>query len=117
VAAVADGWNPFPAGKELARTAKTPVLETVDDLARMLDHLWQHVDAAGRDPSTIDVAFGTPKGGSPGSDSFDAAAHLEGLAELSHLGVTWNSVGVPGDSLAHALETLERYGAEVIANG
>ena len=27
----------------------------------------------------------------------------------------WNSVGMPGDSLAHALEGLERYGSEVIS--
>ncbi len=33
---------------------------------------------------------------------------------LAAIGVTWNSPGIPGDSLAHALESLERYGAEVI---
>ncbi len=44
-----DGWNPFPAPAALARTAKTPVLETTEDLARMLDDLWRRVDEAGRD--------------------------------------------------------------------
>jgi hypothetical protein len=34
---------------------------------------------------------------------------------MAALGVTWNSVGVPGASLERALEALERYGAEVIA--
>ncbi|NIR34919.1 MAG: LLM class F420-dependent oxidoreductase, partial [Actinobacteria bacterium] len=43
-----------------------------------------------------------------------ADAHLEGLAELSSLGVSWTGVGVPGDSLDHAIETLERYGELVI---
>jgi probable F420-dependent oxidoreductase len=114
VAAVADGWNPFPAPAALAKTAKTPVLETVDDLAGMLDDLWRRVGEAGRDPASIDVAFATAEGGNPGSDSFDADAHRTGLAELAGLGVTWSSIGVPGDSLAHALETLERYGAQVI---
>jgi hypothetical protein len=34
---------------------------------------------------------------------------------MAALGVTWNSVGMPGDSLEHAIESLERYGAEVIS--
>ena len=114
VAQVGDGWNPFPAPASLARTAKTPVLETAEDLARMLDDLWRRVDEADRDRATIDVAFSTGAGGDPGHESFDAEAHLGGLDELASLGVTWNSIGVPGDSLDHALETLERYGSQVI---
>jgi hypothetical protein len=31
--------------------------------------------------------------------------------------VTWNGSGVPGDSLGHALDSLEQYGAEVINAG
>ena len=115
VAEKADGWVPFPAPRALATTAKTPVLETVDDLAAMLDELWQMVDEAGRDRADLDVSFGTPVGGSPGDDTFDADAHLAALDELARLGVTWSGVNVPGDSLDHAIETLERYGATVIA--
>ena len=114
VADFGDGWNPFPAPATLAATAKTEPLESAQDLARLLEDLWQKVDAAGRDRSTIDVSFMTHAGGAPGKASFNAAAHLEGLAELADLGVTWNGTSVPGDSLAHALETLEQYGAEVI---
>ena len=114
VAAAADGWVPFPAPRQLAGTAKTPPLETVDDLAAMLDYLWQHVDEAGRDRGEIDVSFGSPAGGSPAADDFDAGAHLMGLAELSTLGVTWSGVNVPGDSLDHTIETLQRYGETVI---
>lgn len=115
VARKADGWVPFPAPRSLATTAKTPPLETVDDLAAMLDELWQHVDEAGRDRSDIDVSFGTPAGGSPADHDFDAVAHLDALDELARLGVTWSGVNAPGDSLDHAIETLERFGADVIA--
>jgi hypothetical protein len=34
---------------------------------------------------------------------------------MAALGVTWNSVGMPGDSLDQAVEGLEQYGAEVIS--
>lgn len=115
VADFGDGWNPFPAPATLATTAKTTVLETTDDLRRLLDDLWQRVDAAGRDRSSIDVSFMTTAGGSPGSESFNASAALDALAELADLGVTWNSFRVPGDSIDHAIEALEQYGAEVIA--
>jgi probable F420-dependent oxidoreductase len=114
VARYGDGWNPFPAPAMLAQTAKTPVLETTEDLARMLDELWRLVDEAGRDPATIDVSFRAAAGGSPADEKFDADAHLAELDELAGLGMTWTGVGVPGDSLAHALETLERYAELVI---
>ncbi|MBA2283033.1 MAG: LLM class F420-dependent oxidoreductase [Actinomycetota bacterium] len=114
VATVGDGWSPFPAPRQLAATSKTPPLETVDDLAGMLEYLWQQVDEAGRDRATIDVAFQTDAGGDIASDGFDVAARLEALDELAGLGVTWAGISVPGDSLDHAIETLERYGEQVI---
>ena len=115
VADWADGWNPFPAPAALARTSRTPVLETVDDLARMLDDLWRRVDEAGRDRSAIDIAFTCGAGGSPANESFDPDAHRAGLEELATLGVTWVSADAPGDSLDRALESLARYGEQVIA--
>ena len=114
VARYGDGWSPFPAPKVLSSTAKTRPLETLDDLRPMLDELWQFMEEAGRDPAGIDVAFGTGAGGSPGDDSFDPEAHLAAAEELTALGVTWSGAGVPGDSLAHALEALERFGESVI---
>lgn len=115
VARVGDGWTPFPAPRVMSQTTKTPPLETVEDLAAMLDELWQFVDEAGRDRSEIDVSFGTSAGGSPGSPNFDGDAHLAGLDELASLGVTWAHTGTPNDSVAHALEALEQYGETVIA--
>ena len=114
VARYGNGWNPFPAPRVLAQTAKTRPLETLDDLRPMLDELWQFVDEAGRDPSEIDVSFGSGAGGDPGSDRFDAGAQLAAVEELAQLGVTWAGVGVPGDSLAHAVESLHRFGESVI---
>ena len=115
VAEVADGWIPFPAPRALARTTRTQPLESPEDLAQMLEYLWQQVDRAGRDRSEIDVCFGTSAGGSLTDDDFNAAAHIAGLAELSALGVTWASAAVPGDSINRATEALQRYGEEVIA--
>jgi len=115
VARYGDGWTPFPAPRGVSQTTKTPPLETVEQLATMLDELWQFVEDAGRDRAEIDVSFGTPEGGSVGSSTFRADAHRQGLEELARLGVTWAHTGVPGDSLGHALEALEQYGETVIS--
>ncbi len=114
VAEHGDGWNPFPAPAWLAKTARTIELGGLDDLAPMIDHLRKHTEQAGRDPDSIDITFTTGQPG-PGGDGYSAAAHLDGLEAMDALGVTWNSVGTPGDSLDHAIESLEQYGAEVIS--
>jgi probable F420-dependent oxidoreductase len=115
VAAVGDCWTPFPAPAVLAKTAKTPVLETVDDLVGMLDYLWRCVDEAGRDRKEIDICMNPLGCAAPGADEFDPQRTIDHLGELAGLGVTWTSTGVPGDSLAHALEALEQYAEGVIA--
>jgi len=115
VAKYGDGWKPFPASGQLATTARTPPLETVADLARMLDELWVLVEEQNRDPGSFDIAFGPNVGGDPRRDDFPAGAYLDALAELATLGVTWSDAGVPGDSLDGAIEALERFGETVIA--
>jgi hypothetical protein len=73
------------------------------------------LEAAGRDPATVDISFTNAEGGSPGAEDFNADAYLSGVEKLAALGVTWLQVGLPGDSLAHVLETIERFGKSVIA--
>ena len=70
---------------------------------------------AQRDPGSVDIAFSTGAGGHIWSDDFNAEAHLAGIEELAALGVTWLQVGLPGDSLGHVTEAIERYGKQVIA--
>jgi probable F420-dependent oxidoreductase len=117
VATSADGWTPFAAPATLARTAKTPVLESVEDLKPMLDHLWRCVDEAGRDPSGIDISLQPLGCAPPGDEAFDPQRTLDRLGTLADLGVTWTSTGVPGDSLDRAVEALEQYAATVIDQG
>jgi probable F420-dependent oxidoreductase len=114
VAQYGDGWCPFPAAPQLAQTAGTAVIDSVQRLTECIDDLRRRCDAAGRDWSAIDITFTNFEGGSPASDGFNADAYLDGLEKLAKLGVTWVSVGLPGDSLAHALETLDRFRARVI---
>ena len=110
-----DGWCPFPAPAGLADTANTAALDTIEKLAAGIEDLHRRLEEAGRDPASVDIAFGTLLGGFPGQKRFNADAQLSRLAELSALGVTWIHVSLPGDSLSHALEAADRYGKEIIA--
>ncbi len=114
VAQHGDGWCPFPAPAVLAQTARTAAMETLDDLAAGIDDLRRRCEAAGRDPSALDVTFTNASGGNPADEDFNADAFLSGVEKLAALGVTWVQVQVPGDSLAHAVETIERFGELVI---
>src|SRR5262245_13982559 len=108
-----DGWCPFPAPAVLAQTARTAAMDS-ETLAAGIDDLRRRFDAAGRDFSGIDVTFTNPEGGGPGDDDFNADAYLSGVEKLAAVGVTWLQVGLPGDSLAHTLEAIERFGTTVI---
>lgn len=114
VASSADGWNPFPAPPGLARTARTPPLGSLAELTPLIADLHRLTEAAGRDPASIDIQFGVLRP-PPGSEAFSAAEHLEQLAEMGRVGVTWSSLGIPSASLDQAIEAMEQYGADVIA--
>jgi probable F420-dependent oxidoreductase len=114
VARFGDGWNPFPAPPNLAKTARTKTLETLDDLEPMIEHLCHLVEDEGRDPGALDIAFTTGKPG-PHDPAFRPEDHLRLLGRMAAMGVTWNSVNAPGDSLDSAVAALRRYGETVIA--
>jgi probable F420-dependent oxidoreductase len=108
-----DGWCPFPAPAGLAQTARTAAMDS-GSLAEGIEDLRRRFDAAGRDWSGIDVTFTNPDGGNPGDDDFNADAYLSGVEKLAAVGVTWLQVALPGDGLAHVLDSIERFGASVI---
>jgi probable F420-dependent oxidoreductase len=114
VAQYGDGWCPFPAPPQLAQTAGTTAIESVEKLSECIDDLRRRCDAEGRDWSKIDITFTNFEGGSITDDAFNADAYLHGLEKLEKLGVTWVSVHLPGDSIAHVLETLDRFRTLVI---
>ncbi|OBK72443.1 LLM class F420-dependent oxidoreductase [Mycobacterium sp. 1274761.0] len=114
VATYGDGWCPFAAPAALAQTARTASLDSVETLADGIADLKRRLDDAGRDPSSVDITFTNLGGGDPASDDFNADAYLSALEKLDAIGVTWVQVGVPGDSLAHAVDVIERFGKAVI---
>ncbi|MGE2730533.1 LLM class F420-dependent oxidoreductase [Mycolicibacterium vaccae] len=115
VARHGQGWCPFRAPATLAQTARTAALDSNAQLAVHIEDLRRRLESAGRDPHDIDIAITNDVGGNPGADDFHPETYLDGVRELGRLGVTWIQVGVPGDSLAHALEAIDEFGSTVIS--
>ena len=111
VARYGDGWSPFPAPRILVQhrqdAGPSRPSTTSARCSTSSGSSWRRRAAT---PPASTSSFGTGAGGSPGSDTFNPEAHLAAAEELAALGVTWSGAGVPGDSLAHALEALERFG-------
>jgi probable F420-dependent oxidoreductase len=114
VAQKGDGWCPFPAPAALAQTARTAAIDSPERLADGIADLRRRIDEEGRDWTKFDVVFSNFDGGSPADDDFNADAYLSGLEKLAALGVTWLQVGLPGDSLVHVTETIDRFRTLVI---
>ena len=114
VARYAQGWCPFRAPALLAQTARTAALESTDQLRSGIGDLRRRLEEVGRDPLDVDITFTNDAGGAPGSDGFNADEFLSGVTELEKAGVTWIQVAVPGDFLAHAVETIDEFGETVI---
>jgi hypothetical protein len=109
VAAWGQGWAPLQGSAQLTNTTRTPGIGSEDDLVAMLDDLDERLAAHGRSRSDIDICAKVDVDRADGPD-----AHLEALARLGKVGVTWTTVPVVRDSFAAALEGLVRFGEEVV---
>ncbi len=110
----AQGWSPFPTPAGYASRARTAALENVGDLRDGIAMLREQADRAGRD-EVLDVNL-VPFGSRMNSqEPIDYPAFREQMAELESVGVTCVTVGVPGTSRSAYLDSLARFGEEMIA--
>jgi len=110
---LADGWLPFPAPAKLAGRVGTRALEGMEDLARGLDYAREHAAKIGRQ-EPLDVCFTHLGLRDWQKGRLDGPGFRAGVEELEKLGVTWLTVGLPTRSRTELLETLARFGEEVI---
>jgi probable F420-dependent oxidoreductase len=115
VARYGQGWMPFFAPPLMARSTRTPALESPEDLSRFLDELWGFFEEEKRDPTGIAIHFHTETGGTPGQPDFDPEATLRGVEALEAIGVTHCGVDLPGDSMSRCLDGLAQFSETVIA--
>ena len=118
VAQWGQGWMPMPNPRGAGRPAPFGAhLETNDDLKELLAYLYEQMEQHGRgdELDQLDVIYMTFEGGTPMADDFNLQAHLEAIAELRELGVTWLIANGSGDSLGQVLDQTAYYGQEIIS--
>lgn len=112
-AAHAQGWSPFPVAAKYSGRTRTAAIETPEDLGAKIEFLNECARAQGRS-EPLDVNF-VPFGNTMNTRALpEPDAFREQLLVLEAVGVTWLSVGMPTPSRAGYLESLERFGQEVI---
>jgi probable F420-dependent oxidoreductase len=114
VAEKGQGWMPMPNPPSMARTTRSPELNTLDDLAPMLEYLWEHARSVGR-TEPIDVIFMSSEGGEPGRPGFDAHARVDDIEAQAALGVTWQSVNGFEGGRQEAIDAMASFADTVIA--
>ena len=117
VAQWGQGWMPMPNPRALGDRRRSAHLETNDDLKELLAYLYEQMEQHGRgdEIGQLDVIYMTFEGGTPMADDFNLQAHLEAIAELRELGVTWLIANGSGDSLGQVLDQTAYYGQEIIS--
>ena len=114
VAQKAQGWMPMPNPAANAKSTRSPVVETLDDLAALMPYLNEHLAAEGRtDP--LDIMFMCFDGGAPEDKAFNVQQHLDALRAQEAIGVNFSALNGAEGSKEQALEAVARYGEEVIA--
>ncbi len=107
------GWSPFPIAGEYSGRTRTASIETMDDLRKGTEYFAEYAKSVGR-RERLDVNF-VPFGSRMNSRSpLDPSAFREQAAELESIGVTWISMGVPGRRRSEYLDSIARFGEEVI---
>ena len=114
VAEKAQGWMPMPNPPDVARTTRSPVVETLDDLRPMLAYMHEHAESVGR-REPIDIMFMCSDGGHPEDSDFNEQQHLEALHAQSELGINWSAINGAEASGEAAFDALHRYADEVIS--
>ncbi len=112
VAAWADGWAPLLGGPELTRTTRTATIASDEDLAARIREIQDGMEAQGRDRTRLDVCA---SGVRPPARDASAAEWLDHLGHLAGLGITWTTAPLDHSSFGAALESLRRFGDDVIA--
>jgi probable F420-dependent oxidoreductase len=114
VAERAQGWMPLPNPRSLASRRRSPPLETLEDLARLLDKLRGFRDDLGRGDDPLDVLYFN-FAGQPGTPGWSLDAYADEQSRQTALGVTWNAVNCSGATPEEALDMARAFGEQVIA--
>lgn len=117
VARYGSGWMPYLLDETLARTNRTAPLRDLDEMAAAIDDLRVRLDRHGRTLDEIEIQFGDTVNVAPLDirTGWSNEAFLDRAGQLDALGIHSVVVFVDVEDPAAAVETVERFGQEVVA--
>lgn len=109
VARFGTGWSPLVLPESMARSVRSASLSTDSSIAEAIDDLFELTIAEGRDPTAISIQLdGAIEMGSNPNQT------LERCGRLAEIGVTHLVVRPPDAPIQQIVETVLRFGEEVI---
>jgi probable F420-dependent oxidoreductase len=110
----AQGWSPMPNPATVAAYSHAPVLESLDDLAAMLEHVRNLAQESGR-TEPLDVMYMLPGLGHGGHSGAGPTEQLTAARELAALGITWLGVNSEGETVEEVATHARRVGEDVLS--
>jgi probable F420-dependent oxidoreductase len=106
VAQRAQGWMPMGVPEEVARSTRSP---HIDSLAQLGDMIAEVKDLAGDRAGEIDFCM-SYAGEGMDQPTKDVERHRDGIAELAAIGVNWMSAGSPPSGPSETLDWVQGFG-------
>jgi alkanesulfonate monooxygenase SsuD/methylene tetrahydromethanopterin reductase-like flavin-dependent oxidoreductase (luciferase family) len=106
-----DGWAPMPNPRSNALGARSPALESADDLVALLEYARSHARSVGR-TSPFDVAV-MPLGAASAGDVSDETL-VESAEQLAAAGATYLILRLQAADRAEWIDRCRRVGRDVI---
>ena len=103
----AQGWMPMLASPQVAQTARTPAIETKEELADLIAEVRDAAAEAGQSDFAVLSTYHGFGASGPGQD---VDRHREALAEIEKMGANWVIVSVSTRAPSATLEFIEEFG-------
>lgn len=113
VAERAQGWMPLLGSAELSRTARTPAIGSMSELADLIAEIRDGAAAAGR-TEPVDFLCGYPDR-SIRNPAADPDRHRQAIADIEKAGVTWLSVSTDSRTADGTYEFLDNFGSTYLS--
>jgi alkanesulfonate monooxygenase SsuD/methylene tetrahydromethanopterin reductase-like flavin-dependent oxidoreductase (luciferase family) len=104
------GWTPLLLSAAKARSTKTAAMTTPEDLRARVATLTDLLHEAGRDPAEVPIQVDY----APILEMGPAEVVRDAVGRLGEAGATWVVSQPPTDSLEHSLDSIQRFGEDII---
>lgn len=109
------GWIAMLGSGPLLDTIRTVPIPDIQSLRVRIADLRTEIERAGRSPEEVEIVVTGNWQYLDARKGWDTGSYLEQVTELESLGADWIVVTTCGDDPAVAEETVQRFGAEIVA--